>query len=282
MCNIWQCGITKTELSAAQFSKLFERPYFKEVIDASISGGEPALRNDINSVVKNIITKLPNLQHLWVNSNGTAPTRIENLFEDIYGFVKNEYLCLSIEGTKEANRKVRGIDSYDSAIKTLSKCKQEFPGLNIVLSMTVTPHNSNIENLHHVAYLADKHGCSYTFRFANTNDDFYKNGKTDLKVSEHDIEAIMEFSKKHKQNDEFLIAQYEFMNTGKIPVMDDCRAGHDFVFIRPDGTMTPCINSPRILTAPTIIPDLGKHEQCSCCTECCFYPMLTYKKSNYR
>ena len=280
MCNIWKTGITQGEISADAFGQLFARPYFREIIDIGISGGEPVMRADVVSVVQNIVKNLPKLQHIWMNTNGTSPKRIEDFYRGTYGMVPNEHLCISIEGTRGNNRKVRGIDSYNSAIQTLQICRKQFPNLQVHLSTTITPHNSDISNLKHIMEIADIHGCSHTFRFANTNDDFYQNGGVDLKIPEKDMDKIIEFACKHQ--DEFITAQKEFIRTGKIPVMSGCRAGHDFVFVRPDGTMTPCINSPRILDVPALIPDLGKQEQCPCCTECCFYPMLTYKKSNYR
>ncbi len=282
MCNIWKTGITPTETSPEQFGKILKQDCFKDIIDASISGGEPVLRKDAALVVKNIIDNLPALKHLWVNSNGTFPKRVLELLQSVYGKIENEYLCLSIEGRPEDMRKVRGIDCYDSVVQTAKLIRENLPLINVVFSTTITPNNSNIANLEHVAELANKHGCSYTFRFANNNDDFYHNSDINLQIPESDIEKIMSFSQQHKADDKFIVAQHKFFKTGKIDVMDNCLAGSEFVFIRPDGSMTPCINSGRIIAKPHVITDLGTKEKCPCCTECCFYPMLNSKHAKQK
>lgn len=279
MCNIWKTGITKTEISADEFGELFKHEYFKQLFDISISGGEPVLRRDVVDVVKNIIDNLPSLKHLWVNSNGTFPKRVLELLQSVYGKIENEYLCLSIEGHSEDMRKVRGINCYDSVITTAKLVRQNLPLINLVFSTTITPYNSDIANLEHVAKLAKEFGCSYTFRFANNNDDFYHNSEVNLHIPDEDVKKIMNFSQKYKAEDKFIVAQYKFFSTGKIDVMDNCLAGSEFVFVRPDGTITPCINSGRVITKPKIITDLGTKEKCPCCTECCFYPMLNNRQS---
>lgn len=282
MCNIWKTGITPTEINAEQFGDLFKQDYFKEIIDASISGGEPVLRKDAIDVVKSIIDNLPALKHLWVNSNGTYPKRVLALLESVYGKIENEYLCLSIEGRPEDMHKVRGINCYDSVIQTAKLIREQLPKINVVFSTTITPHNSNIANLEHVAELASKYGCTYTFRFANNNDDFYHNSDVNLCIPEEDVTTIMDFSRKFKADDKFIAAQHNFFKTGQIDVMDNCLAGSEFVFVRPDGTMTPCINSGRVISKPMVIKDLGTKEKCPCCTECCFYPMLSHKQSKQK
>jgi len=280
MCNIWNSKISDTELNTHDFINLFSAPYFKSLVDISISGGEPFLRADLTELIKGIKNQLPNLEYLWVNTNGLLPARVCELWNNIYGTTTNEYLCLSLDGTKEIHNKIRGVSAYDSAIQTLKQCRQKFPKLNIVLSTTISPINADISNLEHIKSVAEDNGCTYTFRFANNNDTYYHNCASCFTLTKNQTDDVVQFAKKYKSDDVFIFAQNHFIQTGEIDVMNDCRAGQDFVFIRPDGTIAPCINSARTIQKPEILTNLGKHETCPCCTECCFYPMFNYAKNN--
>lgn len=279
MCNIWKSRISETELNTQDFIKLFSAHFFKTLVDISISGGEPFLRQDIIETVKGIRKQLPNLEHFWINTNGLLPIRVHDFWTEMYTTTKNEYLCLSLDGTKEIHNKIRGVSAYDKVINTLKLCRKDFPKLNIVLSATISPINANIANLKHIKSIAQDNGCTYTFRFANNNDTYYHNCMSDFTLNKNQIDEIINFAKKYKSDDVFIFAQNKFIQTGQIEVMNNCRAGKDFVFIRPDGTIAPCINSARTIIKPTQIFDLGKHETCPCCTECCFYPMLNYSQN---
>jgi len=280
MCNIWKSKISATELTTRDFIDLFAASYFKSLVDISISGGEPFLRTDIVELIKGIKNQLPNLEYLWVNTNGLLPVRVCDLWDNIYDTTKNEYLCLSLDGAKEVHNKIRGVSAYDSAIQTLKTCRQKFPKLNIVLSTTISPMNANVSNLEHIKSVAEDNGCTYTFRFANNNNTYYHNCASNFELSEKQINDVIKFAEKYKSDDVFIFAQNLFIRTGKIDVMDNCRAGQDFIFIRPDGTIAPCINSERTIKKPEFLTNLGAHETCPCCTECCFYPMLNYVKNN--
>ena len=282
MCNIWKSKISETELNASEFVELFSAPYFKSLVDISISGGEPFMRPDIKELVQGIRGQLPNLEHLWVNTNGLLSQRICDFWDTMYGKTKHEYLCLSLDGDKETHNKIRGVRVYDSVINTLKLCRERYPNLNVVLSATISPLNANIDNLRHIKQVAEDNGCTYTFRFANNNDTYYHNCASDFKLTDEQTKEIIKFAEQYKSDDVFIFAQNRFIKTGKIEVMDNCRAGQDFVFVRPNGTIAPCINSARTIAEPALVTDLGKYETCPCCTECCFYPMLNYVKNNQR
>ena len=214
MCNIWKSKISETELDTCDFIKLFSAPYFKSLVDISISGGEPFLRQDLKELVQGIRTQLPNLQHLWVNTNGLLPTRVCDFWNDIYGMTQNEYLCLSLDGTKEIHNKIRGVSAYNSAIKTLQMCRQKFPKLNVVLSATVSPINADISNLRHIKSIAEDNRCSYTFRFANNNDTYYHNCAANFQLTQKQTDDIIKFAEQYKSDDVFIFAQNKFIQTG--------------------------------------------------------------------
>lgn len=283
MCNIWQHGITGEEMSLADYENLFIRPEFGEIEDLNISGGEPLLREDINEIVMAMVKNMPKVHMFFLSTSGTRPQQAKELFELLTPRIRDIYLCVSLEGDRDVNYQVRGIDSYNSALKTINLCKKTIPGLHSIISMTLTKRNCNLESLKSIKKAAEETDSTYTFRMAWLNDSYYHNiQNNDISISEKQRKLVIGFMKQNCLNDPFMRAQVEYFETGQIKLMEKCYAGDVFILVKPDGTIYPCINSSRkigdkhrgIFTKK--IKNLGKYEQCPCCTECCYYPMLNW------
>ena len=78
MCNIWKSDKIN-ELDLNILEKFLTLPELSEVEDASISGGEPMLRNDIKELAVMLMRKLPNLKMFFINTNGLMPKKTEEL-----------------------------------------------------------------------------------------------------------------------------------------------------------------------------------------------------------
>jgi len=230
-----------------------------------------------------MLDNMPKVRMFFLSTNGTNPNKIRDLFLRYSKRIKDVYVCVSIEGDRETHKKVRGIDSYDSAIETIKLCKKANPNIHSIISMTLTSINSNKKNLKHIKKIAEETGSTYSFRKGWKNDTYYHNcTNKKIDVSAKQKSEIVDFMKKYCIADPFMKAQIEYFNNNSMPMMKKCNAGDTFVLIRPDGSVYPCINSSRKIgdlkkgIFVKSIGDLGKHESCPCCTECCFYPMLNW------
>jgi len=288
MCNIWKQGISTDEMSVNEYERLFSRPEFMEIEDLNISGGEALLRQDIIEVIMAMVKKMPKLHMFFLSTNGTSPRLAKKLFNLLSSKIKDIYLCVSLEGDKEVNKQVRGINSHDLALETIRLCREAVPNLHSIISMTLTKFNCNLESLEYIKKIAQKTNSTYSFRMAWLNNTYYRNLKKNISINDNQKQLAVEFMEKYCFKDPFMRAQIEFFKKGKVKIMDKCLAGDVFILIRPDGTIYPCINSSRKIGDKESgvyiksIIDLGKYEQCPCCTECCFYPMLNWSKYSER
>ena len=71
MCKIYKNKpVIKT--SPSEFEVMLEKPEFKELVEVSLTGGEPFMSLERVSEIMNIlISELPKLEWVFVNTNGT-------------------------------------------------------------------------------------------------------------------------------------------------------------------------------------------------------------------
>jgi MoaA/NifB/PqqE/SkfB family radical SAM enzyme len=281
ICHIWKIKTFDSKIKAKQYKKLFSRPEFRQVEDLQISGGEPLVRDDIWEIIKVMLDTMPKLNKILLATNGTQPEKALALFKKISKYKKITLkLCVSLEGDRGTNKKVRGIDNYDSAIKTLELCKSAIPELKTMISMTLTKINCNLKSFKHLQKIASMTNSVLSFRAFYNSDYYHYNYNDNLEIDGKQKALVVDFTRRFFSFDEFLMAQAEYLKTGKFTMMEKCRAGKIFADIRPDGTVAPCLNSTRIIgdykkgIYTKNIKDLGKYEKCPCCDEACFFPML--------
>lgn len=291
MCDIWK-NPRQEHLTPEDYHRFLSVNDFSYVEDVSISGGEPFMRKDIGEVVDSIIINLPKLKMLFFNTNGTYPKRVRRFVDEFAPRVDNLYGCVSIEGEKEVHNIVRGVNSYEIALLTLSNITSSgHKNVHGIISTTITSSNQQISSLEHVKYLSERFSCDYTFRTADISGTYYLNlGHDEFKPSKDN--QLVGFIDEHKADNPFMQILRERLISGKVQIMGDkkegirCEAGNIFVFIDARGNIHPCIYSPRIIGSiksgfsPVKLDDLGSYEPCPCCTECNIYPMLNYGDVN--
>ncbi|MGE0041214.1 MAG: radical SAM protein, partial [Vicinamibacterales bacterium] len=75
MCSNWTRGNRKEDMSLDQIERAFSSPLWKELENASLSGGEPTTRNDMVDICRLMIDKFPKLRKLTINTTGLTPHR---------------------------------------------------------------------------------------------------------------------------------------------------------------------------------------------------------------
>lgn len=285
ICHIWKNQAPKKDLAPLGYKKLLNRPEFASVEDIFISGGEPLCRPDIEQAIAVILKSLPNIKRLLIATNGTQPQKTLRLFKKL---AKNKNLTslrltVSIEGEKQINLKIRGVDSYASALTTLSLCRKNIPRLETRILATLTRLNCNKKSLNHLLDLAKRTKSVLSFRPFYNSDSYHYGDKKNLSLTKKQKLFAIQFINGNLASDNFLTAQSEYLENGCMPLMDDCPAGKIFADVRPDGSVYPCLNSDRKIGNPERgifikkIRDLGQQERCPCCDEACFWPAYIYK-----
>ena len=153
-------------------------------------GGEPLLRKDIGYIVKYIKSK--NILCEIVTNGILIKKKIEAIKDA-------DLLCVSIDGTEEANDAIRGNNTYKRAVEGLSIATRY--GMNTRIHATLTKLNNNEENLEHLNYLARKFHTSFGYSSPILHD---YNKIDELCVSKEDVvefwKIVEEFKKKGANN----------------------------------------------------------------------------------
>ena len=75
MCSNWTRGNRKEDMTLAQIEQAFSSNLWKDIENASISGGEPTTRNDLVDIARVMIDKFPKLRKLTLNTTGITHHR---------------------------------------------------------------------------------------------------------------------------------------------------------------------------------------------------------------
>ena len=232
MCNIWKHPTDRRkEISAQDLKKLPEGLEF-----ANITGGEPFLRDDIEELVKVVLTKT---KRLVISTNGYFTEKIVKLAKK-YPQIG---VRVSIEGLPAANDELRGLkDGFDHGIRTLIEL-HELGLKDIGFGITVSDRNAkDLLELYHLAKW-----LGLEFATAATHNTYYFH-KFDNKFKDKRMitgefkKLVNELLKSNKPKDWFRA----YFNYGLINYINGnkrllpCEMGTDVFFMDPYGEMYPC------------------------------------------
>jgi MoaA/NifB/PqqE/SkfB family radical SAM enzyme len=241
MCNSWQFPSRSSE----EFKPEILNKLPARISRMNITGGEPALREDLMDIVEILD---PRTKHLEISTNGYFTDRLLAVAE-AYPHLT---FRMSVEGLPKLNDELRGIkDGFDHALRTLLSLKHlgvKDIGLAIVISQ------NNIHDLLSLYELVSALGVE--FAQATMHNSFYFH-KEDNKIENLDMvsETMKEFmirlltskraSLRMRVKDWFRA----YINMGILRYMQGkvrtipCGAATDFFFLDPWGKILACNGS---------------------------------------
>jgi len=152
MCGIWkphEFSDAKTELSPAELERILSDRLFSEVEYVNINGGEPTLRYDLVDMVRAIVTALPRVKDLSMNSNGLLSDRLASTVEQILAVCRpmniHFSLAISVHDVGESLDDIFRVPGAFSRVeRTLEALKLlEGPSFTLSLNCVVTNANAN-------------------------------------------------------------------------------------------------------------------------------------------
>ncbi len=287
MCNIWKNKDKNDLLSLERIECLLTDPALAQVDTISLTGGEIFLRNDLIDIINMIKEKMPKVNRIFLNTNGTLLTPVEKVCKYCENLFENVILSISLEGNKEINKSIRGIDTYDNVLRIIEGIKKISPKVNICISTTLTKNNAYYNNLVFLKNFANKYDCGFAFRLADNCDLYYKNGEMDFSLTENQLKEIVKYIEEYEQNNQFLNILKNYILTGNVSIMYEdnkykCMAGREFAFINHHGEVMQCLYSDNILGSSNESINnnfkFKKPKKCPCCTDCAIFPMLEYNQ----
>jgi MoaA/NifB/PqqE/SkfB family radical SAM enzyme len=251
MCNTWDFpSRTSEEFRPELLEKLPSR-----ISRMNITGGEPALRQDLMDIVR-ILDRRTN--HLEISTNGFFTDRLVKVAE-AYPHLT---FRISVEGLAKLNDELRGIkDGFDHALRTLLTLKHmciKDIGLAIVISQ------NNIHDLLCLYELVS--GLGVEFAQATMHNSFYFH-KDDNKIEDLDLvggimkEFMTRLLTSRRASLRMRVKDWfrAYINMGILRYMEGkvrpmpCGAATDFFFLDPWGRVLGCNGS----AEPWVMGDLN-------------------------
>lgn len=141
-------------------------------------------------------------------------------------------LYISLDGTEETYREMRGKDGYQKVLQVIEGVKDIVP---ISVMFCLSPWNS-MEDLKHVAEVCKKYGVDLrvgvysNIKFFDTEDQAYQN---------HQLPSIPEVVKEFRENYDYLVLYDEWVN-GRLKL--PCNSIMDSIVVLPNGDVPICMN----------------------------------------
>lgn len=125
MCNNWKWGNRKEDMTLEQVDKVFDDPFWSNVENLNISGGEPTTRNDLPELVELFYRRLPRLRKIGINTTGITHKRAIPMLTRIVEFTASKGVLfsarVSLDGIGETHAAVRNVkNAFDKAGETIA------------------------------------------------------------------------------------------------------------------------------------------------------------------
>lgn len=149
MCSNWTRGDRKADLTLAEIEKAFSSSLWKNIENASISGGEPTTRNDLVDLARVMTEQFPRLRKLTVNTTGLTPHRAIPMLTKIVEMTAAKGIIfsarVSIDGVGEMHNDVRNVKrGFDKALQTIramQALQKQHGHFNFGISSTIFSRN---------------------------------------------------------------------------------------------------------------------------------------------
>lgn len=316
MCPLDRSITVRNELNLQEIEDIFSSKILRNLINLSITGGEPFLRKDIVDIAMAAANHIPALKDLRFATNGTLTNKIVSSVNEILETTDlHVSVKVSFDGMESTHEKIRGIPGIfskaTSTLRGLEKLREKGYDLSISTGFTALD-----ENIGEIWELYDKFGDEFEFFFKSAQVLKYQvvNPKqfgqsTDrsinvLPISEQTRKSLIKFTTfflEKEFNDKASLWQssrkmyyrymLDFLKTPDIRPIP-CSAGFSFFDIDSDGSVYACSVSglklgnvrktplDDIWYSPTAfeIRRVIKRGDCTCCTSCDLGPSIATSK----
>lgn len=166
MCNIWRDG-KKEMLSLEELRQYFSQPFFREVTNVGITGGEPTLRKDLFELYRMLPEALPKFAGASFITHGMQTERTVDVYTRVHEYYRERKFTfdgmVSLDGVGEIHNQVRGRKgAFEAASRTLLELKQN--GVRTVAACTIV--RRNVYGLHDLLGWGQANGLYVRYRVA--------------------------------------------------------------------------------------------------------------------
>ena len=155
MCSNWKRGDRKSDMSLEEIDRAFSSNIWKNIENASLSGGEPTTRNDMVEICRVMMDRLPRLRKFTSNTTGLTPNRGIPMLTKVVEMAHERGVIfstrVSIDGVGEMHNSVRnvrrGFEKANETIRAMQELQKKHP-FNFGISTTIFSQNlGDAENI---------------------------------------------------------------------------------------------------------------------------------------
>lgn len=292
MCNIWQSR-DPVDLPVEDWIHLLSSPFFSDLRELDITGGEPFLRKDFLELIDGLSnlkeSNLKKIRSLAVTTNGFLTDRILEFTEKIVAILHQKgmdlVMVLAMDAIGEIHEKIRNYkDAWTKVNQTIQGLKEiRKKSNNIIIGLKTTVLPLNVDQLESISSYANQNELFTIISPCIITENRYQNidRQKDLAFSGNDLKKMIQFYESdHFQWDFHRSRLVNYLRTGVMK--KPCSAGFNYFFIRSNGDVYPCpliklklgnVKEAGIedlfhsRTASSFRRRVGRHPECQACTE---------------
>lgn len=252
-CSCWQVE-SPNELQ--DYGPVVAR--FKPVV-CSVSGGEPLLRKNYAELLRGI---RPHCHYFMIITNGA---RLNEEVAEKLKWAGIDQITISLDYFSDRHDQVRKIDGLFQHIAKLAP-RLTAQGYHLCLNTIIM--DSNMEDVVKIAHAAKEWGVHVSYSSfctlkANEESEMVSAERIEkLKDLVNELKKLKRKNKNIKNSEFYLDKIPEYFSQGEIK---NCKAGHTFIAVTPDGYIQRCSELPRMAHYSNFwAKDIGE----TLCTKC--------------
>lgn len=242
---------TGDEIPASEWIKFFEECGNAGVMNITIGGGEPFIKDDLSEIIGGIVA---NKMRFSILSNGGLIT--PEMAKVIASTGRCDYVQVSVDGScASVHDRLRGTGAFEGAIRGIKTLKEA----GVPVTARITIHRYNLDDLEHIVHLLlDDIHMGFISTNSVSNQGLARENEEEVSLTPKEtctaMEKILELAKQYNnrltatagplsQGREFQDMERARLDGQTIPgrgFLSGCGCMWSKMAIRPDGTYVPC------------------------------------------
>ena len=175
MCSNWTRGNRKEDMTLEQIEHAFSSNLWKDIENASLSGGEPTTRNDMVEICRIMIDKFPKLRKLTLNTTGITHHRAIPMLTKVVQMCAERNIIfsmrVSIDGVNDMHGKVRNVkNAFEKAGKTIAAMQELQKTYRFNFGISSTIFSKNLDDADNILAWAKKEKLDIVFNMVRFTD----------------------------------------------------------------------------------------------------------------
>ena len=244
-------------MTLGQLEPVMSHPFWGDIQNLNISGGEPTTRNDLPETVEMFERHLPRMRKIGINTTGLTPHRAIPMLTRIVRFCAERDLLVSIrvslDGIGDIHDQVRHVQrGFDKACETISAMQalsEEHANFQFGIASTIFANN--LEDARNILVWARARKLDIVFNMLRFTDAMLNNrelepaigfqAREEAFMKEFFLERVQEESVLSGQA--FLYLHYADMIANGYHRLAPCPFQTQGIMVNPDGGLFFCENS---------------------------------------